>query len=225
MNILLVGGHQKTQFLLKKLKLRQHSITVVNENSDFCTLLADEYEVNAVCGDGTNPETLQLARTDKMDMLVALQHKDASNLLICELAKRQFHVPKTVAVISDPNNIELFREMGVDRCLCTTDFLSDMIEQETISDHINNYFEIDNGKVLIFECAVPETSPVLGQKLWEIGLPPQSIIGSIIRGNETIIPQGNTELKKYDRAIIISTLDASDQTLEILTGKKNRHRF
>lgn len=147
MNILLVGGHQKTQFLIKRLKCKNHNITVINEDLEFCKFLADEYDVPAVCGNGVNPDILQTAKADKMDMVVALQHKDASNLLVCELAKTQFHVNKTVAFIVDPNNGKLFQEIGVDRCLCITDFLTDMIEQETVADSIRHYIQIENGKL------------------------------------------------------------------------------
>jgi trk system potassium uptake protein TrkA len=222
MNILLVGECHNVRQLAKLLKLKNYNITVINENPDFCTSLADEYEVTAVCGNGTDQAVLQTANTQYADIVVALKYKDASNLLICEIAKKQFHVPKTIAFVSDPRNTKVFRELGVDRCVCTTDFLSDTIEQETLANNISQYIRIEDGRVIIFEAELDDKSPVLGCKLWEIGLPPQSIIGSIIRGKETIIPQGNTELKLFDKAVVISTSEAAESALNLLTGKKAR---
>ncbi len=224
MNILLIGGHQTTRFLTKTLKLKNYNITVINDNETFCTSLADEYDILSICGDGTDPAVLKNARIDKMDLVVALEDKDASNLLICQIAQKQFHAPKAIAFVADPQNLELFRELGVDRCISTTEFIADMIEQEAVADSIRHYVQIENGKVAIFEAVIDESSPVLGCKLWEIGLPPQSIIGSIIRGKETIIPQGNTELKLFDKAIVLSSSDSVEHTLGILTGKREKHK-
>ena len=82
MKILLVEGHQDTRFLAKSLKLKNYDVTIVNEDKAWCSMLADEYEVSTVCGDGTIPGILQNARTDQMNPVVALDHKDASNLII-----------------------------------------------------------------------------------------------------------------------------------------------
>lgn len=131
MNILLAGGHNETRFLARTLRLNNHHITVINEEEAFCTLLADEYDVISVCGNGADPNVLRNARVDKMDLVVALEHKDAANLVICEIAKKQFHASKTIAVVTDPRNTELFRELGVDCCICITDFLVNIIEGES----------------------------------------------------------------------------------------------
>jgi trk system potassium uptake protein len=220
MKILLVGGHQETRFLARSLKLKNYDVTVVNEDKAWCIMLADEYEVNAVCGDGTSPSILQNARTDQMDLVVALDHKDASNLLTCEISKKKFHVPKTIAVVTDLKNVPLFRELGVDRCISATNYLIEMIEQETITDRISRYLQIENGKVVIFEVEITEQSKVINQKLWNIGLPPQSIISCIIRGEQTIIPEKNTELKVNDKAIVLSVSGVMDKAMNVLTGDK-----
>ncbi len=219
MKILLVGGHQETRFLTKTLKLKNYDVTVVNEDQALCCMLADEYEVAAVCGDGTSPGILRNAHADQMDLVVALGHKDASNLLTCQISKNQFHVPKTIAMVADPNNEPLFRDLGVYRCISTTHYLVEMIEQESIADSISHYLQIENGRVAIFEVEINEQSSVVNQKLWKIGLPPQSIISCIIRGEQTIIPEGNTELKVNDKAIVVSASDAMDKAMNILTGQ------
>jgi len=219
MKILLAGGHQETRVLAKSLKLKNYDVTVVNEDEAWCYMLADEYEVTAVCGDGTSPDILRNAHADQMDLVVALDHKDASNLLTCQISKNQFHVSKTIAVVADPNNELLFRELGVDRCISTTHYLMEMIEQESITDSIGRYLQIENGKVVIFEVEINEQSKVINQKLWKIGLPPQSIISCIIRGEQTIIPEGNTELKVNDRAVVVSVADAMEKVKNVLTGQ------
>ena len=122
-------------------------------------------------------------------------------------------------MVADPNNEPIFRDLGVYRCISTTHYLMEMIEQESIADSISHYLQIENGRVAIFEVEINEQSRVVNQKLWKIGLPPQSIISCIIRGEQTIIPEGNTELKVNDKAIVVSASDAMDKAMDILTGQ------
>jgi K+ transport systems, NAD-binding component len=129
MNILLVGEGPETRFFAKALKEKDHRVTVVSHDKSFCTMLADGYGVTAVCGDGEDMETLFAAGAQKADLLIALEQKDAADLMICETAKNNCHVPKTMAVVSDPQNMELFQELGVDNVFCTADFLMKLIEE------------------------------------------------------------------------------------------------
>lgn len=127
MKVLLMGGTPEVRFLTRALKLKKHDVTVVSQDVLFCKMLADEYEVTAVCGDPQNLQVLSEAQVETKDMLVSLEAKDATNLLICEIAKKQFHIP-TMSVISDPQNVKLFSELGVDRCICITDILINIVE-------------------------------------------------------------------------------------------------
>lgn len=222
MNILLVEGNQKTRFLIKILQANDHHVMVVGQDYSWCKTLADTFEITAICGDGTKPYILKDAQADKMDTVIALGDEDSANLIVCELAKTQFHVKNVYAVINDPKNADLFKKLGVDKCVSTVQLFAEIIEQESIEDNIKKYLPIENGRVVICEVILDEKSPVLKKKLWEIGFPPQSMISCIIRGDQTIIPQGSTELAAGDKAIVISSSEVVNQVLSILTLKKSK---
>ncbi|MBW7573852.1 potassium channel family protein [Caproiciproducens faecalis] len=222
MNILLVGGHTRTRYLAAALKARGYHVRVVGDDYGWCKKLADDYEVETVCGDGTDPLTLKEAAADKMDMIAAVSGKDAFNLLVCEIAKKQMLTRKTLAVVNDPKNQKLFEELGVDKCVSFTRFLEDRIEQEEIADHICRYLPIADGRVVVCEAIIDADSKVLNRKLWEIPLPPQSIIGCIIREDQTLIPQGNTQLEEGDHAVILSSAESVDEVTALLSGHKKR---
>lgn len=137
MKILLVGGSCETRFLVKSLRIKNYNVTVINQDKAFCTALSDEYDIISVCGDGSNPYVLEKAQVDKMDFVVALDDKDATNFLVCEIAKNQFYVPKVMAVVADPQNKELFCELDVDCCICMTDFFEEMIEPQAAHNDIS----------------------------------------------------------------------------------------
>ena len=222
MNILLVEGNQKTRFLIKMLKDNDHHVTVVGQDYSWCKTLADTFEITSICGDGTKSYILKDAQADKMDIVIALGEEDSANLIVCELAKTQFHVKNVYAAINDPKNADLFKKLGVDKCVSTVQLFAEIIEQASIEDNIKKYLPIENGRIVICEVILDEKSPVLNKKLWEIGFPPQSMISCIIRGDQPIIPQGSTQLAAGDKAIVISSSDVVNQVLSILTLKKSK---
>jgi trk system potassium uptake protein TrkA len=222
MKILLVGGHQDTNILTKSLKAKNHNITIINENYEWCKMLSNTHEVLCVHGDGTKPYILNDAGVANMDVVVALSNKDANNLITCEISKCQFNITNNVALVNDPKNVKLFNDLGVYKCISATQMLVDIIEQEVIVDNLKSLLPLENGKILVGEVELDENSPVMNKKLWEINFPQNSIIGCVIRQGSTIIPQGNTELKAGDKVIIISTPDAVDKIMNLLSKRHGK---
>jgi len=220
MNILLVGGHQNALFLIKSLKSNHHEVAIVNSDRDLCQALADAYEVPAICGNGTNADILRQAHTEKMDVVIALDDQDAANLVISELAKNEFHVKLTYAVVNNPKNIELFQGLGIDKCVNTTRILSDLVEQQAIEKNIRKYIPMENGRIVVCEVLLTEKSVALNKKLWEIGFPSQSTISCIMREEEIIIPQGNTVLKAGDKVVVLASSQVMEKTISMLVGMK-----
>lgn len=221
MKILLVGGRQKANFLTKSLKAKGHDITVINEDYEWCKMLTNTHEVISVNGDGTKPCILEEAGASKMDTVIALSNKDSTNLIVCEITKKQFHVKNTFALVNDPKNVKVFKELGVNKCISATQMLTDLIEQEVITENLKDYLPTENGKVVIHEIELDDKSPVLNKKLWEIGFPKDSIVSCIIRMEQTIIPKGNTELKAGDKVILLSSPAGLNKITLLLSGKQS----
>nr|WP_319488539.1 TrkA family potassium uptake protein [uncultured Caproiciproducens sp.] len=219
MNILIVGGHENAHYLIKSFKQKGHEVMIVNPDHDWCQMLADTYEIEAICGNGTDAGTLKQAHAEKMDVIIALEKQDAANLIISELAKKQFHVQRTFAIVNDPKNVELFQGLGVDRCVNTTRIFNELVEQQAMKENIRKYLPMENGRIVICEVQLTDKSPALHKKLWEIGFPSQSTVAYILRGEEIIVPQGNTELMAGDMAIVLSSSQSMESTITMLNGK------
>lgn len=222
MKILLVDGYDQLKFLTKSLKIRGHDITIINEDSKWCRVLSDTYEVISVHGDGTNSDILRQADASRMDIVVALNNKDASNLITCEIAKKEFNVKNTIAVVNDPDNIRLFEKFGVNKCVSSTQMVNNIIDQTSIVENIQNYLPLENGRVFISEIKLDKNSPVIGKKLWEISFPKESTVGCIIRGEQIIIPQGNIKLEVEDKVIVISIPEVVENINSLFINRKSK---
>ncbi len=220
MNILLVGGNKNISFLAKSLKANGHAVMVINQDYDWCQTIADNYEIECVCGDGSDPRILETAHAEKMDIVIGLYDQDSTNLIVCDLAKNQFHVKNTFTIVNDPKNAELFQSFGVDKCVSTTRIFGEWIEQQSLDESIRKHLPDNDSRVVIRDVVLSKNAPSIGKKLWEIGFPPNSIVTCILREEEIIIPQGNTILLSGDKVVVISSAQSFDTMIVLLNGKK-----
>lgn len=221
MNILIVGGHAKANFLTKALKESGHKVTIVNKDKDWCKIMANTHNIDAVYGDGTKPFILKDAGAEEMDTVIALCNKDAANLVICEVAKQQFKVKNTFAVVNDPKNIKIFMKLGIDKVISSTEILSDMIQFEAVIDNLINYMPMANEKIILSEFHIDARSPVAGMKIKDIKLPVDSMISYIIRDDDMIIcAKGVCELNIGDNVIVLSRNKDFNKIKELFYWRK-----
>ncbi|MEA3476499.1 MAG: NAD-binding protein [Candidatus Cloacimonadota bacterium] len=218
MNILIVGGGKVVYFLCRTFLSKGYKVTVINRDQDECTWLARRLKVTVVYGDGSDSQILEEAGADAADAVLAVTPNDQDNLEICQLADLRFRVQRTLALVNDPDNEEVFRQLGITAAFSTTRILSSLIEQRAGFEEITNLIPASEGKVNITEVVLKETSPVVGQPLIDIALPENSLVASILREGQAIIPRGTTVLQDGDHLIVISLPENLGQVLKALTG-------
>jgi len=217
--ILLVGGFRKAISLTDSLIKKGYKVTIINEDYEKCLQLAKIKGVTVINGDGTKPYILEEADADSTDIAIALTSDDATNLIVSELCKKKYFVPKTVALVGDPDKTDFFHKMGVNSVVCAISAITSIIEQNAIVEQISKSIPIGDGRVSIAEVEIDNNSPVLDKKLWEINLPKEVIIGCILRSNQNIIPKGDTRIICGDTLIVISSADKENEAILLLAGK------
>lgn len=207
-------------FLGRTFLAKGYYVTVINRNHEECVRLARRLKATVVHGDGSNPRILEEAGANTVDAILAVTPNDQDNLVICQLADLQFHVPRTLALVNDPDNEEVFRKLGITAAFSTTRILASLIEQRAGFEDITNLIPAGEGKVNITEVVLQESSPVAGKPLHGITLPVNSLIACVLRPDKTIIPRGDTQLCAGDRLIVVSLPENQGQVLRALTGEE-----
>ena len=113
-NVLLVGGRSKAKSLAQSLLKKGYQVTVINKDLPDCEKLAENEKLTVIHGDGTKPYVLEDAGAGDVKIAIALTPRDEDNLVVCELCKKKFRVPKTLSLLSDPQKTDFFYKMGVD---------------------------------------------------------------------------------------------------------------
>jgi trk system potassium uptake protein TrkA len=218
-HVLLVGGFHKTASLAVSLIKKGYNVTAINSDENNCRALAEIDRLNVFYGDGSKPFVLEDANACNADMAIALTASEADNLVICELCKKKFAVKKTVALISDPHKTEFFYRMGIDSVVCAITAVAGIIEQQAFLDEMATMIPIGEGRIRIAQVQVSSGAPAVNRKLSDLTLPKQVIIGCILRGEQSIVPRGDTRVVSGDILLLISSAQNEKAAIKELTGK------
>jgi len=222
MNILIVGGRKKADFLLKSLVTKNHNVTLIHDDYEYCKVLSRKYNAKVICGDASKNYILEEANIFDTDILITMAPKDADNLVICQLAKKIYRVKKVLTTVNNPRNVDVFKRLGIDNAVSATHVVSDMIEQMATVNDIYALLPIENGQVSIMEIVVKDSYPVCNKLIKNIKFSDNAIIGCIIRGANSIIPKGKTKILQGDKLLIISYSQEQENVIRmIIEGVKH----
>lgn len=216
MNIVIIGGRKKAEFLLKSLLDKKHTVSIINKDYEYCNKLSEKYEYSIIHGDGGKRYILEEAGIQSADVVIAMTSKDATNLAICQLSKKVYNIRKSFATVSNPKNVDVFKNLGIDGAISATYVVSDIIEQMATINDMHKFIPIENGKVNMLEVVVDEKSPLCNKYIKDINLPIKSIIACIIRDLNSIIPNGDTKINKDDKLIILCDVTVQNDMIRTL---------
>ncbi|AEE97992.1 potassium channel family protein [Mahella australiensis] len=222
MYIIIIGGGKVGYYLAKTLAPEHHKLVLVDEDYDLCKKLASELSgsgIDLLYGDGTNTYLMKDAGIEKADMLIAVTGYDQNNLVACQLAKKYFAVPHTIARVNNPKNINVFKRLGVDSVVSSTARIAEIIGKEVDWTDINRVLMEKVGDVRIREVSVAEGSLAEGKNIAEIGLPKGTIIASVIRKNKIIVPNGQTQLLAGDDIIVVANEDGIEHIYDYFSKR------
>lgn len=219
MNIVMVGGRKKVDFLAKSLLSKGHHITIIHDDENYCKFLSRTHDALIIYGDGSKPYILEDARIEGADIVIALTPKDADNLVICQLAKKVYGVKRVFSTVSNPTSVEVFKKLGINTVISATHMVAGIIEQMATINEIANYIPLEQGQIVMMEIIVRENSPICEKTLAEIGISEQAIIGCILRGVTSIIPRGKTKIHAHDKLIILSPPQIQQEIIKQIVGR------
>lgn len=126
--IIIVGCGRLGSHLANRLSRDGHSLVAVDINESAFNALSAEYGGFRVEGDATEFAVLKQAKTDKADLVIATTREDNVNLMVAQVAKRVFRVPRVMARVFDPTREEIYEALGVET-VCPTSIAGEALLQ------------------------------------------------------------------------------------------------
>jgi len=221
MKIVIAGGNIEVDYLIKMFLKSNHDLVIINENRDYCEYLSETNNIAVIVGDSSKTYVLDDAQIINADVLIALSARDADNLVVCQLAKRVFHVKRAIASVSNPKNVSIFMKLGINNAISSSHLIAQTIERLSIIENLVRSLLIEDEKIVITELVINDDSYVAGKAVKDIDSSFRFNISCIFRDPEVIIPKGDTVIQTGDKLIVVSSAIDQSRIVEILQRKRD----
>ena len=205
--IIIVGGGNIGLFLARELEENHPGVNlkIIEIDTARAETAADQLSRSVVLnGDALDRDILEEANVAATETIVTVSNDDEVNVLSALLAKRH-GARRAVALINNQSYGPLVSSLGIDVVVNPRDVTVSTILQHVRRGRVRAVHSIREGLAELIEAEALETSPLVGAPLREAKLPAGVVVGAIVRGDEVIMPRGDTVIRAKDRVIIFST--------------------
>lgn len=206
MNVIIIGGGHTGAYIANLLLENGCSVRVIeNRESVFEKLQIELKPEHILLGSGTDPEILESAGAAKADVLVAVSGADEINLVASTIAKYEFGVPRVIARVNNPKNRWLFdASMGVDIAINQAGLMAHLILEGIDIQNMMTLLKLNRGDGSIVQMHVDEKSKAVGRRVRDLAIPEKAVMIEIFRGDDSIIPHGETEILAGDDILALA---------------------
>ena len=215
--VMIAGGSQEGLYIAEFLEQIGVEATIIERDRKRCLELAEALPKALVLnGDATDLELLEMEGVAGMDAFVASTGNDDTNLLTSLLAKT-VGARKVVALIDDFSYLQLIPRLDIDASVSPRLSTVNAILRDVRGERITSVATLKGIDAEAIEFVVARASKIVGKRLNEVRFPPGSRLGILVRGEEVIVPQGDTEVRAGDIAVAFA-LPTCIHDLEKLFG-------
>ncbi|GAC1397929.1 MAG: NAD-binding protein [Vulcanimicrobiaceae bacterium] len=225
MFVIIVGGGKVGTYLARALLAQDHEVIVVEKIAKKAQLMANLLETDVtMIGDGCDPVVLETAGLKRADVVVADTGDDEDNLVVCLIAKRHSNA-RCIARVNNPRNRLIFESIGGDRpvtLISSTEVILDAINAHVNANEFSIITKLRDGDLELVKLTIPAGSIGDGKRVVDIDFPRSSIVVAVDRrGEDIVIPNGDTLLRVGDSVILMVKREARDDVRAALVGIRN----
>jgi trk system potassium uptake protein TrkA len=208
-SLMILGGSPIGEMVAKQMAKELDSVKLIELNKEKCLDLSEKLPANVIVvnGDGRNSDMLLEESIKDYDAFVAVTNSSETNILACVAAK-SLGVARTIAEVENIEYIRLAESMGVDAVINKKLITAGRIFKFTLSNKVRFIKYMSGTDAEILEFIVAPDSKITKAPLMDMGFPSNAIIGGIIRGNESFIAVGDTQIQAYDRVAVFALPEA-----------------
>ncbi len=166
-------------------------------------------------GDGTDIELLESEQIGRSDVLVSVIDNDERNLL-ASLLGRQLGVAKIITRVSKPLNLRLFERVGIDVALSARGAAVASIVHQIDGGKVSLLAVLEGGQAKVVEMTIP--ADYRPTALRDLNVPVDAIVGTILRGNNAIVPKGDDQIRPGDRLLVCCTEASARLVRDLFTS-------
>ncbi len=227
MNIIIAGDGEVGLHLAQLLADEHHDITFIDPNEQLLSVVSSHTDLMTITGSSISLDVLEEADVKDADLLIAVLHDEAVNILTAILGKK-LGAKRTIARISNrefmsAKNLAILQEKGVDIIINPEQVVANEVVQLLKQTAATEIFDFSDGKLQLFLIRLDKYALVVNKTLNQIAQEFPHIefrAVALHRNGETIIPTGDHYFRENDLAYVITKPEGVKLLLE-LGGKQN----
>jgi trk system potassium uptake protein TrkA len=219
MYVIVAGGGKIGANIARTLIGMQREVTIVEQRRDRFELLESEFGHSAMLGDATEIAVLERAGIARPpDLVLAVTGDDEDNLIISQIAKEGYGVPKAIARVNDPRTQQHFDLLGITQTVCATSGLLGLVEHEVPEHGLVRLLELRREGLEVVEMQITGDSPAAGKRVAGLSLPEGVRLVSVTRNGVGEIAAGETVIRPGDQVIAILKPGFENSLRQALVG-------
>jgi trk system potassium uptake protein len=216
--IIIAGGGKVGENLGRALLQKGDEVLILEKRPPRYHALHDKLGEAVFFGDACEIRTMVQVGMERADLVVAVTGDDEDNLIICQVAKQWFGVPRAIGRVNNPSNEETFHKLGVEETISATRLMYQLIEQEVATNDVMPLSLLRRGNLEVVEVKLQPNSPALNIPIRQLSLPSGCLLTAIVRENYVQIVTGDSQLRENDTVVALTQPSALNALRQVLVG-------
>ena len=218
--VMIIGGGKTGFYLAGKLAEFGVAVKLIEKSKERCYYLSTHLDdVMVLHGDATDTTLLEEENLDEMDAFVAATGFDEENLLLALIAKQR-GVEDVISKVSHQSYKDLIEKMGIDMALNPLDIVASTILRYVQGSKKIIASLLIQGQAEIMEIIATNDMKLANVPLKDVDLPDGVLIAARHRGQQVIIPNGDTKILEDDKVTIFCLLSDIGELEKLFTARK-----
>jgi len=202
-NVIIMGGG-KTSVRVAKTTPDYMNLKIIESDEQRCEKLNEilnDVDTMIIHGDGRDLGLLQEEGIQHTQAFVALTGNAETNILACLTAKRM-GVRKTIAMVENLDYVEMAESLDIGTIINKKTLAAGHIYQMMLDADVSNVRSLMMVDSEVAEFIAAKDSKVTKKPVKDLGLPFGVTIGGLVRDNQGILVNGNTQIMAGDSVTV-----------------------
>ena len=218
MRVAIAGAGNVGRSLAQELLDRGHHVLLI-EREPRALKVDTVAEAEWLLADACELSSLDEARLQDCDVMVAATGDDKVNLVVSLLAKTEFGVARVAARVNHPKNEWLFNESwGVDVSVSSPRLLAAVVEEAVSVGDLVRLLTFRQGQANLVEVTLAQDAEIVGRRVGSVRWPVDSALVAILRGGRVIVPSPDDPLEAGDELLFVASQEVEAELDALLTG-------
>jgi trk system potassium uptake protein TrkA len=206
-NVMIIGGTDMAVATAQRLE-NDYNVTLIEKEKLCCKAFSEVLNNTLIInGNYSNIDLLQEEGLRDMDAFIALTGNSETNI-IASLTAKNNGVYKTIAQVENKEYVHISQNIGVDTLINKKLIAANNIFRFVRKGRVEALTSLQGVDAEIIEFLVHKENQLTRKPIKDLPFPDTALIGGVIRGEESLIPNGDFQLQKNDKVIVFALPEA-----------------